>query len=1485
VQNLVKGSLVLGEVCAINDLDIALALPNNLVGHVSLTAISDRLTDRIQAQNARENSLDSTSEGDEDENDIDLKSLFELGQYLRAYVVSTVEDSSAAGTGKARRRIELSLQPELANSGLSAEDLAQHSTVMAAVASVEDHGYVMDLDIADSDLRGFLSRKHVDSSIEEERMQPGSVLLCSVSGKSGSGKIVQLTTMKENLGNTKNWPSQATTINTFVPGTVAEVLISDISSRGVSGKVMGHLDATADLVHSTAGPDGTDLESTYKIGARVKTRVICTFPAANDPKVGVSVIPHILSMESKTVEKEGNLVRPTAILANSSLVEACVVRKVEPEVGLFVDVGVEGVSGFVHISRIKDGKVDALYEHSGPYKVGSTHPGRVLGYNGFDGTFTLSLEKSILEQPYLSIEDVPVGEVVNGVIEKTIVKEQGLVGVIVKMAQDISGLVNETHLADVHLQHPEKKFREGMKVKARVLSVDPSRHQIRLTLKKTLVNSEAPAIKSFDELSVGMQVPGTIVNIVQAGAIVQFYGKLRGFLPVQEMSEAYIRDPKEHFRVGQVVNVHVLAFNPDEDRLIVSCKDPSAFSLDKQVALKNLKIGDVVSAKVTQKTEDDVFVELADNSLRAVLPVGHLTDKSNNKNQSALKKIHVGQTLSDLIILDKDDGKRSITLSRKPSLVEASKEKQFLSKIEDAKVGKLVHGFIRNITATAAFVQFGGRLNALLPKSLMPRDIQQTEGFGLFRSQSLTVKIVSVDLDQQRLVVAIPSVEVEAAKATPKSKDSSRVAVNAVDESITSMDDIRIGMITKARVAAIKETQVNVRLADNIQGRIDVSEVYDEWDAIADPKRPLRLFQPKQTVKVRVLGIHDAKNHRFLPISHRSTQSVLELSTKPSQLLEGKAPQPLSYDNLEVGSYHLGFVNNVGRDCLWLNLSPNVRGRVKLTEASDDLSELQNLEKSFQVGSAIRVRVLAVDAENKRLDLSARSTGSSDKITWDNIEKDMVVVGRVTKISDRQLMVKLSESVAGPVHLVDLADDYDEANPVKYSKMDFIRVSIVEVDKPNKKLRLSTRPSRILNSTLPVKDKEITKHSKIDVGDVVRGFVRNVADKGLFVNLGGDVTALAMIKDLSDKFIKEWKNDYQVDQIVKGRVISASDGRIGLSLKASVVDSDYKPPITIFDLKEGQDVTGKVRKVEDYGAFIDIDGSANVTGLCHRSEMAEKPVADARKLYTAGDIVKARVLKIDLNQKKLSLGLKSSYFGEADDSDMDVDVDQPAGAALGSDFDTESEDEDLSIAEVSLEIFGTDNDSEAESDVDMPDAPADAVFGLGTGGFDWSGIGLDAEDGGAPVESRDGSAKKIKEKRTSQRQEDKTAQLDANGPQTGSDYERLLLGQPDNWQLWVSYMAFQMQVSELAKARDVAERALKAINMREETAKLNIWIAYLNLEVAYGTQDTVDGIFKRACTYNDEQVVFEKLVSIYIRSGNHKVSCFSSPIDCLDSMD
>ena len=103
---------------------------------------------------------------------------------------------------------------------------------------------------------------------------------------------------------------------------------------------------------------------------------------------------------------------------------------------------------------------------------------------------------------------------------------------------------------------------------------------------------------------------------------------------------------------------------------------------------------------------------------------------------------------------------------------------------------------------------------------------------------------------------------------------------------------------------------------------------------------------------------------------------------------------------------------------------------------------------------------------------------------------------------------------------------------------------------------------------------------------------------------------------------------------------------------------------------------------------------------------------------------------------------------------------------------------------------------------------------------------------------------------------DLTGDMHTRMPESNADFERLLLGSPNSSYLWIQYMSFQIQLSEIDKAREVAQRAFKTINFREEQERLNVWIALLNLENIYGTEQTVEDAFKDAVRRNDAKTVY-----------------------------
>ncbi|KAF1921432.1 hypothetical protein BDU57DRAFT_535098 [Ampelomyces quisqualis] len=1471
-KKLAPGTLVLARVTDVSRQHLRLALPNNLVGHVPLTAVSDRLNARLE-QLINED-LDAAADGEEALEDVSLDDMFTVGQYIRACVTATTDDGA-----RARKKLELSINPTLVNTGLSKRKIPVNSIIQASVVSNEDHGLVMDLGLHDSTIKGFLPKGELGPQVEHAKVQEGAVFMCLVTGLNSDGRIVKLSADHSKAGNLAKGHTltEAPTIDVFLPGTAVDMLVADSTPSTITGTILGLVDATADAYHSGATERGTDVSQKYKIGSKVKARILFTCPDAESPRVGVSLLDHVVGLSTRMSGKPKHRKSPLDLLSISAIVPDAKVVKVAPALGAFFELGARDMIGFAHISRLSDDRVDGLSEDSGAFKLASTHRARVVGYNPLDGLFQLSLEQKVLDQPFLRIEDIHPGQVVKGKVHKLIADKNGATAVLVHLSDNMTGLVPEMHLADVKLQHPERKFREGVPVTLRVLYTDPARHQVLLTLKKSLVNSDVEPWTDYAMIAQGAKGPGMLVDVQKNGARVRFYGHVTAWLPVGEMSEAFIDDATQHFTTGQVVNVRVISVKPEDRQMIVSCKDPAAVDPNKEAAFNALHPGDITKGTVLDKSDELATLDLG-NGIKAMLRVGQLTDGSEKKDASTMKKIRVGGTLDDLVILNKLSRSMSVTVSNKPSLRKAAQTSKLITNVEELQSGQIVHGFVRGIVPDKVFVEFGNSVSGAVFRSQMTEEMLAAPNFGLRKDQSMTCRIMHVDTVKGRFWLSMKlEADAEEEAAIKSTAAVGAAMVKPVDDKVTNTNEINFGTTMQVRIRSVKRTQINVELAENVQGRIHVSELFGSWDDIPDKTRPTSHFSMNDIITARVLGRHDARNYRFLPITHRSSNNVptFEMTAKKDNF--SSEADLLTFDKITEGSSHVAFVNNIADHYVWVNLSANLRGRIDFFDLTDDLEQLSAVEKNFPVGSALKVRVKAVDVAAGRLDATAASTVTGKTLSLVDLKVGYVLPARVTKLHDASIVVQINENIAAPIFLEHLADDFDKAKPSEFTLGDVLRVCVIEIDLPNKKLGLSARPSKVLSSSLPVKDPVIEHKSQLKVNQVVRGFIKKIVDNGIYVRLGPHVEGYVRVSQLSDAYIKDWKAAYHVDQLITGKVISNKDDarNAQLSLKTSIIQREFVEPLEFGDMKLGQIVTAKVRHVAEYGVFLVVDNSNNVSGLCHVSNLADNQVAQDKvsDMYKEGDVVKAKVMSVDPKARKINFSLKYSHVkGDDEDEEMEhsSDVDMAEGSV--SDEGGVELDDDMDMRSVKSADSdegpngGLDKDSEADSD---EEGTKTAAPGLSTSGFDWTGATLDFDqvERAQDSDSDGGASKKKRKSRKAIIKEDRTGDLDAFGPQSVADFERLLLGQPNSAEMWVRYMIFQRELNEIEKARQIARRALATINPREEKEKLDVWTALLHLENDFASDEAMEATFKEACQHNDAREIHERMIKIYISAS------------------
>ena len=175
----------------------------------------------------------------------------------------------------------------------------------------------------------------------------------------------------------------------------------------------------------------------------------------------------------------------------------------------------------------------------------------------------------------------------------------------------------------------------------------------------------------------------------------------------------------------------------------------------------------------------------------------------------------------------------------------------------------------------------------------------------------------------------------------------------------------------------------------------------------------------------------------------------------------------------------------------------------------------------------------------------------------------------------------------------------------------------------------------ILEESLAEKRDEI--FSKLEVGAIMEGRVKNITDFGVFIDLGG-IDGLLHITDLSWGRINHPSEIISMEDSLTVKVIDFDNEkkRVSLGLKQltphpwETVESDFP---------QGEKVKGKVVSMTNYGAFIEI--KSGIEGLIHVSEMSwTRHVKNPSELYSLGDEVEAIVLSIDSDERKISLGAK-----------------------------------------------------------------------------------------------------------------------------------------------------------------------------------------------------------------------------------------------------
>ena len=380
----------------------------------------------------------------------------------------------------------------------------------------------------------------------------------------------------------------------------------------------------------------------------------------------------------------------------------------------------------------------------------------------------------------------------------------------------------------------------------------------------------------------------------------------------------------------------------------------------------------------------------------------------------------------------------------------------------------------------------------------------------------------------------------------------------------------------------------------------------------------------------------------------------LENQEEQEQATVEESPMEQSLRDFSLGDVVTGTVEQVSDEEVLVNIGYKSEGVLPRQEVI--LSSDQTLSSAFEVGQKLEVQIKKIDEQEGRIILSRKALQKEQK--WQELEEAFeqgtILTGIVKETVPAGMVIDLGDGYEGfmPGSLVDIRFIPDFSEFLNQE----VRFKIIEMRKERQKIILSRK--QVLEEEAQAKKEEIL-HS-LKPGQIIRGTVKRLTNFGAFVDVGG-IDGLVHISEIAWHRIETPSEILSVgDEIdVKVTEVIPERERIGLSLRQAQPD-----PWTQIDdqYKVGDIVEGKVTRVVDFGAFVEL--IPGVEGLVHISQIADYHVKHPSDVLTQGQVVKVKILDINTEARRISLSMREAAPRPKREPQPQVKQQQETGTGL-----------------------------------------------------------------------------------------------------------------------------------------------------------------------------------------------------------------------------
>ncbi|XP_063696691.1 protein RRP5 homolog [Culicoides brevitarsis] len=745
-HTIIEGMLLLGVIQSINEMSLDVALPGKMQGKVPVTAISDPYSKLLEKV---------ISQSDDNCNIKPLDQLFTKGQYIAVKVTSFRDNSKSF--------ITLSVNPSDINAERHHSLLQKGLVIVGAVSGIEDHGYTIETNI--KNVRAFLPIEKTKMKLDIGGLVYGCIDDLT---RNATTSTVILKTNKDNDIGLLEIENEDPVLDYLLPGTIVPFTMTKILKNGLQGNIFNMFTSYVNENYLT---DPLHRPSDYSIGLQFDSRILYVTPLTK----------HVaLTLNFNKIQFEGD----EGILPVGHIVENAVSLGLSSGAVLFKIN--KNSKGIVTIKSIKS-KYKTNYDERTallPYGKTTKHRLRIFRYNAFERVYICTDKEQLLNEPYFSINDLSIGDIVEAKIVKI------LKGNEKRIALKIGQIKGYMH----NLDCSGSLVKSGMKMKVRVLSIDYNDKTALVTNRPEILKA-SNVLTRIDEARIDDVYTGLIVKESQALYLVRFFNGVKGVMFKNSVDDT--ENLQLRLKVGVVASFRISDIHGD--RIVLKI----ANDIDSRKDL-----GTILSSKIECIHPTGAQITVKKYNLSGNIPINFFSDFSEIRG-ALIDSFKEGQKIKVVKIMDQIYSIRDVKyFSKNPPLTFKSVQKGDILK---CNVKEQKNGIIEII---CPLFDYTTPIKMHLSK-ILPTNIEKCDELILQQDTPIFVRVESKLLKPKTLIVS--------AKLEDVWNGSSDASIELLQTYFHEIDTIKLSL--EAQKKAIASHYIGELVTGTVSERFDEHSV------------------------------------------------------------------------------------------------------------------------------------------------------------------------------------------------------------------------------------------------------------------------------------------------------------------------------------------------------------------------------------------------------------------------------------------------------------------------------------------------------------------------------------------------------------------------------------------------------------------------------------------------------------------------------------